>query len=111
MLTLIVLSAFVAALVGLFVGRISEGMMEGVLYIKIVMIVFMAVPLLKYLTTAGNKVLSYICYLIPSSAAFEGVMDLADGGMATAGKDMVILAVHCAGWFLLYLLISGRRKK
>lgn len=111
MLTLIVLSAFVAALVGLFVGRISEGMMEGVLYIKIVMIVFMAVPLLKYLATAGNKVLSYICYLIPSSAAFEGVMDLADGGMATAGKDMVILAVHCAGWFLLYLLISGRRKK
>lgn len=111
MLTLIVLSAFVAALAGLFVGRISEGMMEGVLYIKIVMIVFMAVPLLKYLATAGNKVLSYICYLIPSSAAFEGVMDLADGGMATAGKDMVILAVHCAGWFLLYLLISGRRKK
>lgn len=111
MLVLTVLSALVAALVGLFVGRISEGMMEGVVYIKIVMIVFMAVPLLKYLAMAGNKVLSALCYLIPSSATFEGVMDLANGGMAAAGKDMVILAAHCAGWFLLYLLISGNRKK
>ncbi|MDE6364871.1 MAG: ABC transporter permease [Lachnospiraceae bacterium] len=111
MLVLTVLSAFVAALVGLFVGRISEGMMAGVVYIKIVMIVFMAVPLLRYLAMSGNKVLSGICYLIPSSATFEGVMDLANGGMAAAGKDMVILAAHCAGWFLLYLLISGKRKE
>ncbi|MDE6604241.1 MAG: ABC transporter permease [Lachnospiraceae bacterium] len=111
MLVLTVLSAFVAALVGLFVGRISEGMMVGVVYIKVIMIVFMAVPLLKYLAMAGNKVLSGICYLIPSCATFEGVMDLANGGMAAAGKDMAILAAHCAGWLLLYLLISRRRKK
>lgn len=61
MLVLTVLSAFVAALVGLFVGRISEGMMAGVVYIKIVMIVFMAVPLLRHLAMSGNKVLSGIC--------------------------------------------------
>lgn len=111
MLVLTVLSAFVAALVGLFVGHISEGMMVGVVYIKIVMIVFMAVPLLKYLAMAGNKVLSGICYLIPSSATFEGVMNLANGGMATAVKDMAILTAHCVGWFLLYLLIFKRQKK
>ena len=103
MLALNVLSAFVSALIGLFVGRISDGLMTGVVYIKIVMIVFMAIPLLKYLAVAENKVLTYICYLIPSSATFEGIMDLANGGMATAGKDMVILAVHCVVWFLLYL--------
>ena len=111
MFVLTVLSAFVAALAGLFVGLISEGMMTGAAYIKIVMIIFMAVPLLKYLAVGGNKVLSYICFLIPSSAAFEGIMDLANGGMATAGKDMVILAVHGIGWFLLYLFLSGRQKK
>ena len=111
MLVLTMLSSFAAALVGLFIGRISDGMMVGVVYIKIVMIVFMAVPVLKYLALAENKVLSGVCYLIPSSATFEGVMDLANGGMATAGKDMVILMVHCAGWFFLYLLIFGRRKK
>ncbi|MDE7186107.1 MAG: ABC transporter permease [Lachnospiraceae bacterium] len=111
MLALTVLSAFTAALVGLFIGRISDGLMVGVVYIKIVMIVFMAVPLLKYLTATGNKALSFVCYLVPSSAAFEGIMDLANGGMEAAGKDMAILAVHCVGWFLLYLIMSGIRKK
>ncbi|MDE5779957.1 MAG: ABC transporter permease [Lachnospiraceae bacterium] len=110
MLALIVLSAFVSALIGLFIGHFSDGMMVGMVYIKIVMLVFMAIPLLKYLAVAGNKVVSYICYLIPSSATFEGIMDLANGGMATAGKDIVILMAHCIVWFLLYLLISKRQK-
>ena len=110
MLALIVLSAFVSALVGLFIGRLADGMMVGVVYIKIVMIVFMAVPLLKYLVTAGNKVISYICYLIPSSATFEGIMDLANGGMATASQDIAILAVHCLVWFLLYLPLAKLQK-
>ena len=111
MLALIVLSAFVSALIGLFVGKLSDGMMVGVVYIKIVMIVFMAVPILNYLVGAGNKVLSYICYLIPSSATFEGIMDLANGTASTAVKDIVILALHCVLWFLLYLFVSKRQKK
>ncbi len=111
MLALIILSAFVSALIGLFIGRISDGMMVGVVYIKIVMIVFMAIPMLKYLTTAGNKLVSCICYLIPSSATFEGIMDLANDGMATAGKDIGILAVHCVVWFVIYVLISKRQKR
>ena len=111
MLALIVLSAFVSALIGLFVGKLSDGMMVGVVYIKIVMIVFMAVPILNYLVGAGNKALSYICYLIPSSATFEGIMDLANGTASTAAKDTVILALHCVLWFLLYLLLSKQQRK
>lgn len=113
LLVLIGLSAFVSALIGLFIGRISDGLMVGVVYIKIVMIVFMAVPMLYYLVVAGvgNKVLTGICYVVPSSATFEGIMDLANGGIATAGKDMVILAVHCVAWFLLYLFISKHQKR
>lgn len=111
MLALIVLSAFVSALIGLFVGKLSDGMMVGVLYIKIVMIVFMAVPILNYLVGAGNKALSYICYLIPSSATFEGIMNLANGTASTAAKDTVILALHCVLWFLLYLLLSKQQRK
>lgn len=111
MLALIVLSAFVSALIGLFVGRISDGLMVGVVYIKIIMIVFMAVPILYYLAGTGNKVLSYICYLIPSSATFEGIMDLANGGIVIAGKDMVILVAYCIFGLLAYLFISERQKK
>ena len=111
MLALIVLSAFVSALIGLFVGKLSDGMMVGVVYIKIVMIVFMAVPILNFLLGAGNIIFSYICYLIPSSATFEGIMDLASGSTAIA-KDIVILAVHCIVLcFLLYLIVSKRQKK
>lgn len=108
MLALIILSAFVSALIGLFIGHISGGLMEGVVTIKIVMIVFIAVPLLKYLAASGNRVISYICYLIPSSAAFEGIMDLAGGGMAAAGKDIVILSIHCVVGFLFSLLLRRR---
>lgn len=111
MLVLIVLSAFVSALIGLFVGRISDGLMVGVVYIKVVMIVFMAVPILYYLVGTGSKILAYICYLIPSSATFEGIMDLANGGTGIIGKDIAILAAHCVIWFLLYLLMSKRQKK
>ncbi len=111
MLVLTVLSAFTAALAGLFVGCVSDGMMAGVVYIKIVMIVFMAVPLLKYLAISESRVLSGICYFVPSSATFEGIMDLAKGGMAAAGKDMAILGVHCILWFLLYQILSGRQKR
>lgn len=111
MLALIVLSAFVSALIGLFVGKLSDSMMVGVVYIKIVMIVFMAVPILNYLVGAGNKALSYICYLIPSSATFEGIMDLANGAALTAVKDIVILTLHCVLWFLFYLFVSKRQKK
>lgn len=111
MLALIVLSAFVSALIGLFVGKLSDGMMAGVVYIKIVMIVFMAVPIVNYLVGTGNKALSCICYLIPSSATFEGIMDLANGTASTAVKDIVILALHGVLWFLLYLFVSKRQKK
>ncbi|MFR9216032.1 MAG: ABC transporter permease [Ruthenibacterium sp.] len=111
MLALIVLSAFVSALIGLFIGKLSDGMMVGVVYIKIVMIVFMAVPILNYLIGAGNKVLSCICYLIPSSATFEGIMDLANGTALTSIKDLAILTLHSVLWFLLYLFVSKRQKK
>lgn len=111
MLALSVLSAFVSALIGLLVGRISDGMMVGVVYIKVVMLVFMAVPILYFLAGTKNKILSYICYLIPSSATFEGIMDLANGNTTIVIKDIFILTGHCVFWFLLYLFISERRKK
>ena len=111
MLALLVLSAFVSSLIGLFIGRFSNGLMIGVVYIKLVMIVFMAVPMISYLAGVENRILTFLSYLIPSSATLEGIMDLANGGTAMAGKDTVILAVHGIVWFLLYLLLAGRGKK
>ena len=110
MLVLIILSAFIAALLGLFIGKFSESLMVGVVYIKIIMIIFMAVPLVSYLLAAGGLV-SVFCYFVPSSAAFEGIMNLANSDKPMILKDLFILMAHCIIWFLLYLLISKWQKK
>lgn len=110
MLVLIMLSAFIAALIGLFIGKFSESLMVGVVYIKIVMIIFMAVPLVSYLLAAGGLA-SVLCYFVPSSAAFEGIMNLAASGNPAIAKDLLILMAHCVIWFLLYLSISKWQKK
>ena len=110
MLALIVLSSFVAALIGLFIGKFSEGLMIGVVYIKIVMLLFLAVPLVCALIGVSGP-LAVICNIVPSQPAFEGIMALSAGSMGTAVKDVAILAAHCIVWFALYVLISTRRKK
>lgn len=110
MLVLIVISSFIAALVGLFIGKFSESLMVGVVYIKLVMILFMAVPLFFYLL-GREGLFSGLCYLVPSSAAFEGIMNLAAGENGMIGRNVVILLGHCAGWFGGYLLISKWVKK
>lgn len=110
MLALVMLSAFIAALIGLFVGKFSESLMVGVVYIKIIMIIFMAVPLVSYLLGASGLA-SALCYLVPSSAAFNGIMNLAASDNIMIAKDMFILMAHCISWFLLYLTICKWRKK
>jgi len=110
MLLLIVLSAFVASLIGLFIGKLSEGLMTGVVYIKIVMLLFLAVPLVCTLIGVSGP-LAVICNLVPSQPAFDGIMALSAGNMGTAIKDIGILAIHCVAWFALYVLISTRCKK
>ena len=111
LILIITLSAFISALTGLYIGQFSEGLMIGIVYIKVVMILFLAPPIFFYLMVPDNSMLFQLSYLLPSSAAFYGLIDLANGSAATAGKDMVILAVHCVVWFLLYLLLSKRQKK
>lgn len=110
MLALIILSSFVAALIGLFIGRFSEGLMLGVAYIKIVMLVFIAVPIVCALIGVSGA-LAVICNIVPSQPAFEGIMALSAGNMGTAAKDVGVLAVHGIAWTTLYVLMSAQRKR
>ena len=81
-------------------------MMTGVAYIKVVMLVFIAVPVLCYLVDTDNALLSAACYLVPTQAAFEGMMGLLRGDSGVALKDILILGLHGGGWLALYLGIS-----
>ena len=109
MLVLIVLSSFVAAMIGLFIGRFSESLMVGVVYIKIVMLLFIAVPIVCVLVGVSGP-LAVICNLVPSQPAFDGIMALSDGHIGTALRDVGILAAHGIVWFAAYILISAHRK-
>lgn len=110
MLALIVLSSFVAALIGLFTGKLSEGLMIGVVYIKIIMLVFIAVPIVCALIEVSGP-LAVLCNLIPSQPAFDGIMALSAGNTGAAIKDAGILSIHCVVWPALYVLIFTQRKK
>lgn len=107
LLALIVLSSFVAALIGLFIGKFSEGLMIGVIYIKIVMLLFLAVPLVCALTGVSGP-LAVLCNIVPSQPAFEGIMALSAGSMGTAMRDISILAMHGITWFALYVLLARK---
>ena len=109
MLALTVLSSFVAALIGLFIGKLSEGLMIGVVYIKIVMLLFLAVPIVCALIGASGP-LAVICNIVPSQPAFDGIMALSAGNMETAVKDAGILTIHSIAWFALYILIFAHNR-
>lgn len=110
MLALIVLSSFVAALIGLFTGKLSEGLMIGVVYIKIIMLVFIAVPIVCALIGVSGP-LAVLCNLVPSQPAFDGIMALSAGNTGAAIKDAGILSIHCVVWPALYVLIFTQRKR
>ena len=110
MLVLILLSSFVAALIGLFIGKFSESLMVGVVYIKIIMLLFIAVPIVCALIGVSGPI-AVVCNIVPSQPAFDGILALSAGSMGTAMKDIGILAIHCVAWFALYVLISTQRQR
>ncbi|MFQ7549585.1 MAG: hypothetical protein ACLRMZ_03810 [Blautia marasmi] len=104
MVLIIMLSAFLAALVGLFIGQFSDGLMSGIVCIKIIMILFLAPPVLFYLVLSKDSVLYTLTYLLPSSAAFYGILDLITGSARQIPEYICVLLFHCIVWLTVYLL-------
>ena len=107
MFALIFLSSFVASLIGLFIGKLSDGLMVGAVYIKIVMILFIAVPVLSLILAPAGP-LAVLCYIVPSQPTFEGILGLTAGNMGAALKNVGVLCIHSAAWFLLYILFNSK---
>lgn len=105
LLLLVALSAFIAALTGLFIAKFSEGLMAGVMYIKIIMILFLAPPILFYLLLPEGSAAHALTYLLPSGATFYGLMKLLNEN-GDLVKELTALAGHCIVWFLLYACSS-----
>ena len=54
----------ISALIGLFIGYFSDGLMVGIVYIKIIMILFLAPPIFFYLTASDSSILFKLSYLL-----------------------------------------------
>ena len=109
-LLIILLSAYISSLMGLFIGHFSNGLMVGIVYIKIVMILFIAPPIFCYLTVSDNSIIFKLSYLVPSSATFYGVMDLLNGQFENIWHMLVVLIAHVILWSCIYKLIQKRWK-
>lgn len=111
LILLVVLSAFIAALAGVFIGHFSNGLMAGIAYIKIMLIIFLAPPIFFYLYFSEESAARALSYVLPSSASFYGLMDLMGGRTRNMAVNLIVLTVHCAVWFIFYLLLSRRKRK
>lgn len=106
-LVLVSLSAYIAALIGLFVGHFSDGLMVGIVYIKIIMILFIAPPIFFYLVTSVGSIPYYFSFILPSSATFYGLMNLVGGQSQNLWVILFVLLIHAAIWSVVY----GKIKK
>lgn len=105
LLLLVVLSAFTAALAGLFIARFAGGLMVGIVYIKIIMILFLAPPILFYMLVSPDSIWYGLSYLLPSSAAFYGLMGLMEG-QTDVVREAAVLAGHGGVWLTVYILMA-----
>lgn len=107
-LFLMLLSAYIAALAGLFIGAFSSGLMAGIVYIKLIMILFLAPPILFYLLLPADSIFYLLSYLLPSSAAFYGLMELLNGQEGNLWLNPAVLLVHAVFWSGLYFFLRGK---
>ena len=106
-LLLIALSSFMASIIGLFISRISENLMLAIVYIKIVMIVFIAVPLVVYLFAPDND-LRLLFNVIPSYTVFDGLMKTMNSNSSSVVINIIVLILHCVIWLKVYFNIDKR---
>lgn len=111
LLLIIILSAFISALTGLFIGHFANGLMGGITYIKIVMILFLAPPILFYLAVPAGSTLHFLSYLLPSSATFYGLMNMLNGQVQNIGISIIVLLAHCIIWLLLFFIVENHKHK
>lgn len=106
---IIVLSAFMTAVIGLIIGQLSRGLMTGIVYIKIIMLLSFAIPVFFYLAIPNDSILYYFSYLFPSSAAFYGLMNTISGELKGALICILVLAAHCVLWFYAYIVLRKNK--
>ncbi len=104
---LIALSSFMASIIGLFISRMSENLMLAIVYIKIAMIIFIAIPLVVYLFFSDNN-LRLLFNVIPSYTVFDGLMKIMSSNSSSVIMNFIVLILHCVIWIRVYFYIAKK---
>ena len=107
LLPLVIFGGFVAAVTGLMIGRLAENLMVSIVYIKIVMLIFMAVPLVAHLF-APQAIQPYF-HILPPYTFFAGTIGILEHS-ANLPLHTGVLFLHSIIWFGIYQLFTGRKK-
>lgn len=109
LLLLILLSTLSASVIGLIIGTCCTGLMSAITSTKLVMILLLAPPIFFYLVIDQNHLLFKFSYLLPSSAAFYGLIGLFQGNTAGNGFYLFILTFHCLLLLILFVRLPRRK--
>lgn len=110
-LLLTFLSGFISAMIGMFIGEFAEGLMVGIVFLKVVMILFIAPPLLFYLFAADSGILRIVSYLFPSTGTFYGLMDIMTGQSKKIWINILAIFIHSIFWTSLFFILKNKTSK
>lgn len=102
MTVLILLTSFITSLIGLFIGIISDTTIVAISYIKGILTLFLALPIVFYVFFRESTFRN-IFYLLPSYPAFMGIMDIIESNYKYIFLNFGVLFIHS----IIFLGISN----
>lgn len=104
-----VISSFSASIVGLYLGLISNDLISVIINTKVILLVFLFVPVIGFMMPTDLVIVKVLLYLVPSFPIFEGLWAiLRDGDISRMLINTGIVGVHTVLAYLLYYLLSRK---
>ncbi|MCM1989365.1 ABC transporter permease [Oceanirhabdus seepicola] len=101
------ISACCSSCLGLYLGLFSKDLISGIIYIKVILLVFIFVPVIGFIMPNEFTVFKKLFYLIPTYSMFEGFWSIIKFGDVTSMiKNMAIVLAHTVIGYVAYYYIS-----
>lgn len=109
MIILMLFTSFITAMIGLLIGTISDNSIVAISYIKICMVLLLAVPIVVNLLPKDISFI-WIFNILPSYPAFNGIMGILDSNYKMGIFNILILILYSLFLFGLYMVIRRKDK-
>lgn len=100
----ILVSSFAVSILGLYLGFISNGLISIIINTKVILLLFMFIPVIGFIMPADLEIVKNVFYLVPSYPMFQGLwVILKDGNIIKILFNTGVVAVHALLAYLIYL--------